>query len=137
MHLTLDKFIDSSHHIFINSKYRPRLEYQIFSGDSLVIEKNPRALRNAWKVKLIFSLYCWERIGYRPFSTLMFIWWARIHLWLWTTKNYHLKTLILNHDIFHLEMLKNHVNSACKAKTRQIIAHKNIINWNKNMYTKL
>ena len=52
-------------------------------------------------------------------------------------KNYHLKTLILNHDIFHLEMLKNHVNSACKAKTRQIIAHKNIINWNKNMYTKL
>ena len=26
MHLTLDKFIDSFHHIFINSKYRLRLE---------------------------------------------------------------------------------------------------------------
>ena len=47
MHLTLDKFIDSSHHIFINSKYRLRLEYQIFSGDSIAIEKNPQAVSNA------------------------------------------------------------------------------------------
>ena len=86
-----------------------QLEFESSKSESLYCHKNILNERKAW----LFSTI--GKKGKDPLMTL-------------NNKNYHLKTLILNHDKFHLEMLKNHVNSACKAKTRQIIAHKNIIN---------